>query len=224
MPFLFLIFIMQNIFFADQGKQSPGPGFNPANPLSALEMTRLALFKMYNQAGLPGSPGGPQPPQGLGSFGQAMGQEMGRAMAEQHARALQAVRDAEERDKKEEADCIEAEKRREKENEIRKEDRERPERERDRERDRSDREHRVRPRTPDEDVLLDGEEDDALSPPMKRERSDSTEGRANGGSTIGGANIRIASRGKTNIIDTISYNNMDLIIIFLCHLQISIYL
>ena len=162
-------------------------------------MTRLALFKMYNQAGLPGSPGGgPQPPQGLGNFGQAMGQEMGRAMAEQHARALQAVREAEERDKKEEAECIEAEKRREKENEIRKEDRDRTERERDRERrDRSDREHRVRPRTPDEDVLLDGEEDDALSPPpMKRERSDSTEGRTNGGSTIGGANIRIANRGK----------------------------
>merc|ERR1719367_1013169 len=115
-------------------------------------------------------------------------------MAEQHARALQAVREAEERDKKEEAESIEAEKRREKENDIHKEDRDRPDRERDRERehDRSDREHRVRPRTPDEDVLLDGEEDDALSPPMKRERSDSTEGRANGGSTIGGANIRIA--------------------------------
>lgn len=180
------------------GKQSPGPGFNPANPLSALEMTRLALFKMYNQAGLPGSPGGPQPPQGLGSFGQAMGQEVGRAMAEQHARALQAVREAEERDKKEEAECIEAEKRRERENDIRKEERERPDRHRDRERDRSERDHRVRPRTPDEDVLLDGEEDDALSPPpMKRERSDSTEGRTNGGGAIGGANIRIASRGES---------------------------
>ena len=106
-------------------------------------------------------------------------------------------------DGEEEADCIEAEKRLEKENEIRKEDRERPERERDRERDRSDREHRVRPRTPDEDVLLDGEEDDALSPPMKRERSDSTEGRTNGGSTIGGANIRIASRGKKDTFFTL---------------------
>ena len=160
-------------------------------------MTRLALFKMYNQAGLPGSPGGPQPPQGLGSFGQAMGQEVGRAMAEQHARALQAVREAEERDKKEEAECIEAEKRREKENDIRKEERERPDRHRDRERERSERDHRVRPRTPDEDVLLDGEEDDVLSPPpMKRERSDSTEGRTNGGGAIGGANIRIASRGN----------------------------
>ena len=181
----------------DPGKQSPGPGFNPANPLSALEMTRLALFKMYNQAGLPGSPGGPQPPQGLGSFGQAMGQEMGRAMAEQHARALQAVRDAEERDKKEEAESIEADKRREKENDILKEDRERSDRARNRDRDRSEREHRVRPRTPDEDVLLDGEEDDVMSPPpMKRERSDSVEGRTNGGGAIGGANIRIASRGK----------------------------
>ena len=189
------------IFVTDPGKQSPGPGFNPANPLSALEMTRLALFKMYNQAGLHGSPGGggPQPPQGLGGFGQAMGQEMGRAMAEQHARALQAVREAEERDKKEEAESIEAEKRREKENDIRKDDRERPDRERDRERDRSDREHRVRPRTPDEDVLLDGEEDDGLSPPpMKRERSDSTEGRANGGNVMAGANIRIVSRGEKN--------------------------
>ena len=194
------IYIFKSYYFTDPGKQSPGPGFNPANPLSALEMTRLALFKMYNQAGLPGSPGnGPQPPQGLGSFGQAMGQEMGRAMAEQHARALQAVREAEERDKKEEAESIEAEKRREKENDIHKEDRDRPdgERHREREHDRSDREHRVRPRTPDEDVLLDGEEDDVMSPPpMKRERSDSVEGRTNGGGAIGGANIRIASRGK----------------------------
>ena len=160
-------------------------------------MTRLALFKMYNQAGLPGGPaGGPQPPQGLGTFGQAMGQEMGRAMAEQHARALKAVREAEERDKKEEAESIEAEKRREKENDIRKDDHDRPERERDRERERSDRDRRVRPRTPDEDVLLDGEEDDGLSPPpMKRERSESTDTRTNGGNPIGGANIRIASRG-----------------------------
>merc|ERR1711899_195816 len=91
------------------------------------------------------------------------------------------------------------EKRREKENDIHKEDRDRPDRERDRERerDRSDRDHRVRPRTPDEDVLLDGEEDDVMSPPpMKRERSDSVEGRTNGGA-IGGANIRIASRGES---------------------------
>jgi len=121
-------------------------------------------------------------------------------MAEQHARALQAVREAEERDKKEEAESIEAEKRREKENDIHKEDRDRPdgERHREREHDRSDREHRVRPRTPDEDVLLDGEEDDVMSPPpMKRERSDSVEGRTNGGGAIGGANIRIASRGES---------------------------
>merc|ERR1719367_2736327 len=121
-------------------------------------------------------------------------------MAEQHAKALQAVREAEERDKREEAESIEAEKRREKENDLHKEDRDRPDRDRDRERerDRSDRDHRVRPRTPDEDVLLDGEEDDVMSPPpMKRERSDSVEGRTNGGGAIGGANIRIASRGES---------------------------
>ncbi len=39
------------------GGNTPAPGSAPSpNPLSALEMTRLALFKMYNQAGLPPPP------------------------------------------------------------------------------------------------------------------------------------------------------------------------
>ena len=70
---------------------------NPGNPLSALEMTRLALFKMYNQAGLPHGPPPPGLPPGLGHAGL----EMGRAMAEQQARAIQAVREAEHRAEKE---------------------------------------------------------------------------------------------------------------------------
>jgi hypothetical protein len=82
--------------FLDHGKSSP-PGMNPGNPLSALEMTRLALFKMYNQAGLPHGPPPPGLPPGLGHAGL----EMGRAMAEQQARAIQAVREAEHRAEKE---------------------------------------------------------------------------------------------------------------------------
>ena len=70
---------------------------NQGNPLSALEMTRLALFKMYNQAGLPHGPPPPGLPPGLGHAGL----EMGRAMAEQQARAIQAVREAEHRAEKE---------------------------------------------------------------------------------------------------------------------------
>ncbi len=85
---------------------------NPGNPLSALEMTRLALFKMYNQAGLPHGPPPGLPP-GLGHAGL----EMGRAMAEQQARALQAVREAEHRAEKEKeaALAVAAEKQRDRE-------------------------------------------------------------------------------------------------------------
>jgi hypothetical protein len=98
-------------FFLDHGKSSP-PGMNPGNPLSALEMTRLALFKMYNQAGLPHGPPPGLPP-GLGHAGL----EMGRAMAEQQARALQAVREAEHRAEKEKeaALAVAAEKQRDRE-------------------------------------------------------------------------------------------------------------
>ena len=101
----------QLLFFLDHGKSSP-PGMNPGNPLSALEMTRLALFKMYNQAGLPHGPPPGLPP-GLGHAGL----EMGRAMAEQQARALQAVREAEHRAEKEKeaALAVAAEKQRDRE-------------------------------------------------------------------------------------------------------------
>jgi hypothetical protein len=101
----------QLLIFLDHGKSSP-PGMNPGNPLSALEMTRLALFKMYNQAGLPHGPPPGLPP-GLGHAGL----EMGRAMAEQQARALQAVREAEHRAEKEKeaALAVAAEKQRDRE-------------------------------------------------------------------------------------------------------------
>jgi hypothetical protein len=45
---VFLAISNHPTIFSDHGKTSP-PGLTPANPLSALEMTRLALFKMYNQ-------------------------------------------------------------------------------------------------------------------------------------------------------------------------------
>jgi len=68
----------------------------PGNPLSALEMTRMALWKMYNQAGLVTPPGHgpphmPRPP--LPPL--PPGLDIGRAMAEQQARAMQAVREVE---------------------------------------------------------------------------------------------------------------------------------
>ena len=97
------IFKLNNFLISDHGKTSP-PGLNPANPLSALEMTRLALFKMYNQAGLPHGPPPPGLPPGLGHAGL----EMGRAMAEQQARALQAVREAEKRAEKEKEAALSA--------------------------------------------------------------------------------------------------------------------
>lgn len=153
------------------GKQSP-PGMNPANPLSALEMTRLALFKMYNQAGLP--PGGGVPPH-HGPLGAGLGHagfEMGRAMVEQQARALQAAREAEAASREKDKEVSSTER-------LQRDLKERP---------------LVRERESD---TRDREEDDEMSPPpLKRERQDSFEGRSNG-SPIAGANIRIANRGES---------------------------
>ena len=157
-------------FFPGHGKRSP----NPANPLSALEMTRLALFKMYNQAGLPGGPPHPPPLSAAATLGQA-GLEMGRAMAEQHARALQAVREAEEKKEEEESE--------KREKDLREEDRRRGQR------GSSD----VNVECQDDEA----EDEDLSPPPMKRERHFSgNDGKHNGQASIGGANIRIANRGK----------------------------
>ena len=95
--------VIVHLLFSDHGNKSP-PGINTSNPLSALEMTRLALFKMYNQAGLPHvSSGPPLPPAGPLGAGVGINQaslEMGRAMVEQQARMIQAAqREAEAREK-----------------------------------------------------------------------------------------------------------------------------
>ena len=65
-----------------------GVGSPTGNPLSALEMTRLALFKMYNQQAAAASGGGPLGPGGPGG---APPVDVGRAMAEQQARAALAA-------------------------------------------------------------------------------------------------------------------------------------
>ena len=65
-----------------------GVGSPSGNPLSALEMTRLALFKMYNQQAAAASGGGPLGPGGPGG---APPVDVGRAMAEQQARAALAA-------------------------------------------------------------------------------------------------------------------------------------
>ena len=166
-------------------------------------MTRLALFKMYNQAGgAAGGPGpGPHHPGGpLGGLAsQAAGLEIaGRAMAEQHARALQAVREAEESKAKAEANEARAE------------------------------EAKAAaaaaaaaaavaatkaPRRVSGDTVSDTDrhrDDDLSPPPMKRERHHSggavgantaavaDSGKHNGqpSPVVGGANIRIANRGE----------------------------
>lgn len=46
----------------------------------------------------------------------------------------------------------------------------------------------------EENDLEEDEENDARGPPLKKERRDSLEGKTNG-SPLGGANIRISSRG-----------------------------
>jgi len=178
------------------GNRSP-PGMNSANPLSALEMTRLALFKMYNQAGIGGPPGGPPGPPG-GPLGAAAGinqasLEMGRAMVEQQARMLQAAqlgqREAEAREKETSSKSPQM-------SEIRLSQ----------PKDQNNREENIgisqkrgnnseRSKESSEKSRCD-EEDDMSPPPMKRERSDSFDHR--NGSPLGmGANIRIANRGES---------------------------
>ena len=166
--------------FLGQGNKSP-PGMNPAHPLSALEMTRLALFKMYNQAGLPptGPPGGPPggplgAAAGLNQANQAL--EMGRAMVEHQARALQAAqREAEAREKDLQASKSPlslGDKSINKDSDS------------------------TSKRSKESSEKSRHEEDDDLSPPpMKRERQDSLDHR--NGSPVGlGAHIRIANRGN----------------------------
>ena len=154
---------------------------NPGHPLSALEMTRLALFKMYNQAGLPpvsgpptGPPGGPLGgPLGAAGINEASLQ-MGRAMVEQQARALQAAqREVEAREKDLVSKSpISLDKSLHKDSDS------------------------ASKRSKESSEKSRGEEDDDLSPPpMKRERQDSLDHR--NGSPLGmGAHIRIANRGK----------------------------
>jgi len=180
------------------GNRSP-PGMNSANPLSALEMTRLALFKMYNQAGMGGPPGGPPGPPG-GPLGAAAGinqasLEMGRAMVEQQARMLQAAqlgqREAEAREKETSSKSPQMSESLPRLSQPK---------------DQNNREEIIgisqkrgnnseRSKESSEKSRCD-EEDDMSPPPMKRERSDSFDHR--NGSPLGmGANIRIANRGES---------------------------
>ena len=175
---------------------------NSANPLSALEMTRLALFKMYNQAGMGGPPGGPPGPPG-GPLGAAAGinqasLEMGRAMVEQQARMLQAAqlgqREAEAREKETSSKSPQMSESLPRLSQPK---------------DQNNREEIIgisqkrgnnseRSKESSEKSRCD-EEDDMSPPPMKRERSDSFDHR--NGSPLGmGANIRIANRGKKQFL------------------------
>ena len=139
-------------------------------------MTRLALFKMYNQAGLP--PTGPHGgPPGLGAaagLSQAS-LEMGRAMVEQQARALQAAqREAEAREKELSSKSPGGS-------------------DSPRLNDKQDSSKRSKESSSEKSR----EDDDLSPPPMKRERQDSLDHR-NGSPGGLGANIRIANRGKHN--------------------------
>jgi hypothetical protein len=165
---------------------------NSANPLSALEMTRLALFKMYNQAGMGGPPGPPGGPLGAAAGINQASLDMGRAMVEQQARMLQAAqqgqREAEAREK-----------------ELSSKSPQMSENRLSQPKDQNNREENIgisqkrsnnseRSKESSEKSRCD-EEDDMSPPPMKRERSDSFDHR--NGSPLGmGANIRIANRGK----------------------------
>ena len=177
--------------FSDHGSKSP-PGLNPANPLSALEMTRLALFKMYNQVGLP--PGGPPGPPGpLGAGLNQASLEMGRAMVEQQARALQAAqREAEAREREREREKAS---RSPKSPEIRLQQHSTPNNKNNSSKEDARSSDAISGRSKDSDKSRDIEEDDDMSPPpMKRERVDSFDHR-NGSPVLPGANIRIANRG-----------------------------
>ncbi len=162
---------------------------NSGSPLSALEMTRLALFKMYNQAGLPPPPPLRDPPQSphpaaaAAAAAAAAGHldHVGRAVAEQQARALQAVREAEAAGRAVAAAAAAAAA------DKVAEDEKRP----------------IQPPTQPRKKRLENDEDDederneeGSSPPVKRERHDSLDGKSNGSPVGGGgANIRISSRG-----------------------------
>ena len=166
----------------------------PSNPLSALEMTRLALFKMYNQAGLPPAVGGPHgPPLGPSSISQAS-LEMGRAMVEQQARALQAAqREAEAREKAVELSAGAGTNSKSpsgsSEQRVSASHKDLVEKQSGRSKESS------------EKSRGDIDDEDMSPPPMKRERQDSFDQR--NGSPIGmGAHIRIANRGKVTSLFT----------------------
>jgi hypothetical protein len=93
----FLVLLFSDSLLGGGGKSLSPPHPGGSNPLSALEMTRLALFKMYNQqaaaAGGGGGPGLPPPSSVSPGF------DVGRAVAEQHARAALAAAAAREKDK-----------------------------------------------------------------------------------------------------------------------------
>eukprot|EP00095_Tigriopus_kingsejongensis_P003170 snap_masked-scaffold91_size383040-processed-gene-0.2 protein:Tk03170 transcript:snap_masked-scaffold91_size383040-processed-gene-0.2-mRNA-1 annotation:"protein dead ringer homolog" len=166
---------------------------------------------MYNQAGLPPPPMRelPVPPSGLA------GLDMGRAMAEQQARALQAVREVEE--------C-----RREKERNEQEQNRAAAaaaaavaaarEFEKEREHHHKDNTSRKGKGSLENNHHghhhhhNDRDDDSAHSPPpMKRERRDSIEDSRRNGSPMGGANIRISSRGDSgdsSLVVTLEINSV----------------
>ena len=149
-------------------------------------MTRLALFKMYNQAGLPPS-GHHGPPGPLGASLSQASLEMGRAMVEQQARAIQAAqREAEAREKElsSKSPSIESQPSRLN-SSAPKDDLNKSSGSHGRSKD-SDKSRESRG--------IEDLDDDLSPPPMKRERQDSFDQR--NGSPVGlGAHIRIANRG-----------------------------
>ena len=145
---------------------------------------------MYNQAGLP--PGGPPGPPGGSPLGVGVSQaslEMGRAMVEQQARALQAAqREAEAREKlvskSHSPEVITpASRLQSTPNKSTEDSSAKSGRSKDSEKSRD----------PEEE-----DDEDMSPPPMKRERVDSFDHR-NGSPLMSGANIRIANRGSNEI-------------------------
>ena len=176
-----------------------GVGSPSGNPLSALEMTRLALFKMYNQQAAAASGGGG--PIGPGGPGGAPPVDVGRAMAEQQARAALAAAAARgENDNKENAAVG-----------VNHQGHRRPGPQ-DNNIDVAD---DASPATPDLGAMAADKgpapRDDEAScspPPMKRERRVSraseerrrTHARSPVGNSGGGANIKISSRGNDTLL------------------------